>query len=144
MPKWVTDGFEEYRKRLPKQYALQLVEVAAEKRYNDNLTDKILDIEADKILKHIKPGEHIVTLDRLGKKISTQDLAQQLRQWHDESTSIAIIVGGAEGIAQKLLDKANTCWSLSALTFPHPLVRIVIAEQLYRAFTIITGHPYHK
>ncbi|MDF1796809.1 MAG: 23S rRNA (pseudouridine(1915)-N(3))-methyltransferase RlmH [Coxiellaceae bacterium] len=144
MPKWVAQGFEEYQKRLPKQYALQLVEIAAEKRYNDNLTEKILDIEADKIIKQLKPGEHIVTLDRLGKKISTQDLAKQLQLWHDDSVSIAIVIGGAEGIAKKLLVKGNTCWSLSALTFPHPLVRIVIAEQLYRAYSIITGHPYHK
>lgn len=144
MPKWVVQGFEEYQKRLPKQYALQLVEIAAEKRYSNDHTEKILDIEADKIIKLLKPGEHIVTLDRLGKNISTLDLAQQLKQWHDESLSIAIVIGGAEGIAKKLLAKANTCWSLSALTFPHPLVRVVIAEQLYRAYSIITGHPYHK
>ena len=144
MPKWVVQGFEEYQKRLPKQYNLQLLEIAAEKRLHSENTDKILDIEADKILKQLKPGEHIVTLDRLGKNISTHDLAKQLKRWHDESLSIAIVIGGAEGIAPKLLKKANTCWSLSALTFPHPMVRIVIAEQLYRAYAIITGHPYHK
>lgn len=144
MPAWVQAGFNEYQKRLPKSYALELVEISAVKRYRDDEVEKTLDLEADKIIKVIKPNEHIVALDRLGKSPSTLQLAKQCQQWHDLSQDVAIIIGGAEGIAPKLIKQAHTTWSLSALTFPHPLVRIVIAEQLYRAYAINTNHPYHR
>jgi 23S rRNA (pseudouridine1915-N3)-methyltransferase len=144
MPSWVCDGFTEYQKRLPKTFSLELVEIPAIKRYREHETNKVLDLEADKIIKQLKPAETVVALDRLGKQLSTLDLAQHCQQWHDHNVPIAIIIGGAEGIADKLLKRADLTWSLSALTFPHPLVRIVLAEQIYRAYSINTNHPYHR
>lgn len=144
MPVWVTQGFIEYQKRLPKSYGLELVEIAAIKRYREHETEKVLELEADKILKTIKPNDTLVVLDRLGDALSTKQLARYCQQWHDQSLSIALVIGGAEGVAPRLIKQANITLSLSALTFPHPLVRILIAEQIYRAYSINTNHPYHR
>lgn len=144
MPAWVNTAFAEYQKRLPKTYQLELVEIAAIKRFRDEDTDKILEQEANKIRKSLKSNDIVVALDRLGNALSTMDLAQQIQQWFDLNANVAIIIGGAEGIAPSLINQADYTWSLSALTYPHPLVRVIIAEQIYRAFAINTNHPYHR
>jgi 23S rRNA (pseudouridine1915-N3)-methyltransferase len=144
MPAFVTAGITEYQKRLPKDYRVILHEINAIKRGKNADTDKILSLEAEKIQAAIKPQEHIIMLDRLGKSINTHDLAHVMKKHHDLSQDIALVIGGPEGIAPELLAKAHTTWSLSALTFPHPLVRIILTEQIYRAYSIITGHPYHR
>lgn len=144
MPGWVQEGFGEYQKRLSRDYQLQLVEIPAIKRLKNANADIILAQEAQKIREKLLPGEHIIALDRLGKPISTLQMADTLMKHHDLSQNIALIIGGAEGICPDLIRTAHQTWSLSALTFPHPLVRIIISEQIYRAYSIISNHPYHR
>jgi 23S rRNA (pseudouridine1915-N3)-methyltransferase len=144
MPDWVTTGYEEYAKRLPSGYTLKLVEISPEKRNKQADIKRITDKEGEKILAAIKPGNLIVALDVQGQSWSTEQLATSLQSWHNESRDVDLLVGGPDGLASVCVQKANIKWSLSPLTLPHPLVRIVVAEQLYRAWSILQKHPYHR
>jgi len=144
MPAWVTQGFEEYARRLPADCALQLVEIAAGKRGKNADIARITRDEGERTLAAIPKGARVVALDVKGRSWSTGQLSQQLDGWRHEGRDIALLVGGPEGLAAECLACAEQCWSLSPLTLPHPLVRIVVAEQLYRAWSILHGHPYHR
>jgi 23S rRNA (pseudouridine1915-N3)-methyltransferase len=144
MPDWVTAGYEEYSKRLPAGYTLKLVEITPEKRGKQADIKRIIEKESDKILAMMKPGNLVVALDVLGQPWSTEQLSQSLQTWHGENREVDLLVGGPEGLSQSCREKAHLKWSLSSLTLPHPLVRIVVAEQIYRAWSILTNHPYHR
>ncbi len=144
MPAWVTQGFEEYARRLPADCALQLVEIAAGKRGKNADIARITRDEGERTLAAIPKGARVVALDVKGRSWSTGQLSQQLDGWRHKGRDIALLVGGPEGLAAECLARAEQCWSLSPLTLPHPLVRIVVAEQLYRAWSILNGHPYHR
>ncbi|HHH48672.1 MAG TPA: 23S rRNA (pseudouridine(1915)-N(3))-methyltransferase RlmH [Gammaproteobacteria bacterium] len=144
MPAWVTQGFEEYARRLPADCALQLVEIAAGKRGKNADIARITRDEGERTLAAIPKGARVVALDVKGRSWSTGQLSQQLDGWRHGGRDIALLVGGPEGLAAECLARAEQCWSLSPLTLPHPLVRIVVAEQLYRAWSILNGHPYHR
>lgn len=142
MPTWVTTGFAEYAKRLPPDYHLDLIEIPAEKRTKNRNVEQILQEEGKKLLAAAE--QPIIILDRQGKALTTIQLAKQLQNWRDLGQNISLLIGGPEGLSSECLQKANQTWSLSALTFPHPLVRIILAEQIYRAWSIISHHPYHR
>lgn len=144
MPAWVTTAFVEYQKRLPKQCQLELVEIAAKHRGKNADIPRILRDEAQAIKQAIGQSQQLIVLDRKGKHISTEDLAQRLQNWIDENQDIALIIGGPEGVDPQMLASAVQKWSLSAMTFAHPLVRVMVAEQIYRAWSIIAGLPYHR
>jgi 23S rRNA (pseudouridine1915-N3)-methyltransferase len=144
MPAWVETGYLEYAKRLPPGFALQLLEIPAEKRSKQSDIARITEKEGEKILQAIEPGTLVIALDVLGKAISTKQLAVSLRSWRDENLNVDLLVGGPDGLATACLQRAQLKWSLSALTLPHSLVRIVISEQIYRAFSILSNHPYHR
>lgn len=144
MPEWIEQGFKEYVKRMPTECKLKLVEIAAGKRAKNSDIARLTQQEGDKMLAAIPKGSKIIALDVLGKAWSTEGLASELEQWMQSGQDVALLVGGPEGLSQDCLDAASQKWSLSLLTLPHPLVRVVLAEQLYRATTIIKGHPYHK
>ena len=144
MPSWVTDGYQEYAKRLPHDCALELIEISPGHRSKNSNTAKAMQQEADALNKVIRPGDHIVALDVLGKSWSTEQLSEQLGNWRMNGSDIALIIGGPDGISPELLTRAHQRWSLSALTLPHPLVRVLVSEQIYRAWTLLQGHPYHK
>lgn len=144
MPAWVNTGFDEYRKRLGPECPLQLIEIPPEKRTSGQTVPRILQKEANRILAALPKDVHVVALDRQGKSWSTADLAGKLTQWMQLGRDIALLVGGPEGLAAEVLQRADEKWSLSALTFPHPLVRVMVAEQVYRAYSILKNHPYHK
>jgi 23S rRNA (pseudouridine1915-N3)-methyltransferase len=143
-PSWIQEGYLEYTKRLPASCQLELIEIPAEKRTENADLKRITDREGDKMLAAIKPNHHVIALDVKGKSWSTEDLANQLAAWQQAGRNIDLLVGGPEGLAPSCLQKAHQTWSLSPLTFPHILVKLIIAEQLYRASTILTGHPYHR
>lgn len=143
-PDWIQAGYEEYAKRLPAHCALELIEIPAEKRAATADLKRIADREAEKMLAIIKPGHHVIALDVKGTLWSTAQLAEQLAAWQQHGRNIDLLVGGPEGLAPRCLQKANEKWSLSPLTFPHILVRLIVAEQIYRAYTILNQHPYHK
>jgi 23S rRNA (pseudouridine1915-N3)-methyltransferase len=144
MDAWVNEGYQEFARRMPPECALQLKEIPAGKRGKNADIPRILQQEGERMLAAIPSGARVIALDVEGRQWSTPQLAQQLEQWLPSGQDVALLVGGPEGLAPQCLERAQQRWSLSALTLPHPLVRVVVAEQLYRAWTIIKGHPYHR
>lgn len=144
MPGWVNTGTEEYAGRMPPQCQLLIREIAAEKRTKNSDLNRIRQSEGEKLLAAIPDGNLVITLDVKGKPWSTEQLAQQLDSWMMSGRDVSLLVGGPEGLSPACLQRAEHSWSLSPLTFPHPLVRIVVAEQLFRAWSILTNHPYHR
>lgn len=144
MPEWVRIAYEEYTQRMPRHCSVRLVEIAAEKRSKGIDLSRIQAKEGEKIRAAIPSGAWVIAMEVTGKEWTTEQLAKQLSTWIEGGRDIALLVGGPEGLPESAKSMANQCWSLSRLTFPHPLVRVVVAEQLYRAFCILSNHPYHR
>lgn len=142
MPGWVDAGVSEYSKRLPGELALNWRSVPLARRGAD--PQQLKQREGDALLKGLRKGAVRVALERSGQAWSTQDLARRLNAWMMEGRDVAFLVGGPEGLSAACLAAASQRWSLGPLTLPHTLVRIVLAEQIYRAWTITIGHPYHR
>ncbi len=140
MPSWVNDGFAEYVKRLTRELPLKLVEVSAKSRDPARAKDE----EGHALLDAIPKNAYIVALDGRGQSWSSEELAKELARWRMLGKDIAFLIGGADGLAAAVLQRADQRWSLGPLTLPHPLVRIVVAEQLYRAASLLSHHPYHR
>jgi 23S rRNA (pseudouridine1915-N3)-methyltransferase len=144
MPAWVESGYAEYAKRLPAECALSVIEIEPGQRGKGSGAERARADEGTRMLKAIPKGARVVALDGTGEPWSTEALAEQLRAWLAGGRDLAVLVGGPDGLAEPCLARADQCWSLSRLTFPHPLVRVIVAEQLYRAWTLVQGHPYHR
>ena len=144
MPSWVTDGYQEYAKRMPRECSLHLHEIAPAKRGKSGSPAQWMREEGERLLAAIPSNHHVIALDVKGKTWSTEQLADQLKNWQADGRDVSLIVGGPDGLTDECLQRANQRWSLSALTLPHPLVRIVLSEQLYRAWTVLQNHPYHR
>ncbi|MGM0521334.1 MAG: 23S rRNA (pseudouridine(1915)-N(3))-methyltransferase RlmH [Pseudomonadota bacterium] len=144
MPAWVEEGVETYRKRLPRDFSLEVEEIPLGQRGKNADIAKARGQEAERIRQKLKGDEYLVALEVKGKPWSTQTLAQEADQWRMLGKDIVLLVGGPDGLDPSLSAKADKAWSLSPLTLPHPLVRIMLAEQLYRAWTLLVGHPYHR
>ena len=143
MPAWVSDGFDDYARRLPREFALELAEIKPEARDRGKTVEQVLAAEAQRIASATK-GWHVVALDERGEHWTTARLADRLRAWGDEALDVAFVIGSADGLAASIKRGARAVVSLSALTLPHSLVRILLAEQLYRAASLLRGHPYHR
>ena len=144
MPAWVTQGVDEYTKRLPPELKWELKELPLGQRGKGADIKRAINTEGQQMLAAIGQYDHVVALDVKGKPWSTEQLSRELLDWQREGDNISLLVGGPDGLAKECLQRANKKWSLSPLTLPHPLVRIVLAEQLYRAWTINSNHPYHR
>jgi 23S rRNA (pseudouridine1915-N3)-methyltransferase len=144
MPRWVEEGYAEYAKRLPPECRLELVEIAPGKRGKGTDARRAVADEGERMLKALPKDVRVVTLEVDGRPWSTAQLSDQLGAWLGEGRDVALLVGGPEGLAEACRRRADQSWSLSPLTFPHPLVRVVLAEQLYRAWSLLQGHPYHR
>lgn len=144
MPGWVEAAVKEYTKRLPKNIAFNLIEITPAIRSKNNNAENYKKKEQDNIETAIASNSIIISLDERGKFISSQQLAEQLQCWNDEQQHVSIIIGGADGLSEDLKKKAHQIWSLSGMTLPHGLVRVLMVEQLYRAWTITQNHPYHR
>jgi 23S rRNA (pseudouridine1915-N3)-methyltransferase len=144
MPDWVSQGYEEFARRLPADCSLQLVEIPAGKRSKGADLARIMQQEGERMLAALPKGARVVSLDVKGRPWSTEQLARELDAWRHDGRDVALLVGGPEGLAAECSARAEQRWSLSNLTLPHPLVRIVVAEQLYRAWSILHNHPYHR
>lgn len=145
MPDWVQTGFIDYLHRFPKDMPLELSEIPAGKRGKKNADIKrILEKEGEQMLAAVGKGNRIVTLDIPGIAWETPQLAQQLESWKQDGRNVSLLIGGPEGLSPACKAAAEQSWSLSPLTLPHPLVRVLVAESLYRAWSIITNHPYHR
>jgi 23S rRNA (pseudouridine1915-N3)-methyltransferase len=143
-PSWIQEGYEEYAKRLPPGFALELVEISAEKRTPHADIKRITEREGKKMLAQIMPQHRVVALDVKGKSWSTEQLANELEKWQQDGRHVDLLIGGPDGLAPSCLEKAEQTWSLSPLTFPHFIVRLLVAEQIYRAWSILKQHPYHR
>ncbi len=141
---WVREAVSLYLARLPAHLKPELVEIPLSLRSSGGDPAVAKAKEGQRILQRIKPGDFVVTLDERGRGWSSAELARELARWQNHQPSVALVIGGPEGLAEEVTVRANQSWSLSALTFPHGLVRVIVVEQLYRAWTILQGHPYHK
>lgn len=144
MPAWVADGFAEYHKRLARELPLELVELAPGNRGKGRDAAKAISTEGTAILGAIGRDSHVVALDGRGETWSSEQLAAQLARWRMQGRDLALLIGGPDGHSSSVLERADQRWSLGPLTLPHMLVRLVLIEQLYRATTLIAGHPYHR
>ena len=144
MPAWVQQGFDEYTKRIRGDFNIALTEISAGKRRKNSDFTQLVRLEGERMLDAIPREVHAVALDVMGKQWNTDELSQRLSVWMGSGKDIALMVGGPEGLSSACKARAQECWSLSQLTFPHPLVRIIVAEQLYRAWSILRNHPYHR
>ena len=144
MPAWVTQAYTEYARRLPQECRLHLVEIPPARRSKALPATRLRAEEGRQILAAIPPRARVVALEASGMSWDTQGLASRLRDWMQEGRDVALLVGGPDGLSRDCLERAALHWSLSALTFPHALVRVIVAEQLYRAWSILAGHPYHR
>ncbi len=143
-PSWVNNGFQDYAKRLSGPLKLNLIEIPTPKRSKTTSIEKLKIEEAKLILEHIPERQYTIALDERGTLWNTEDLAKQIKQWQENHQSISMIIGGPDGLDQSIRQRANNIWSLSPLTLPHALVRILVAEQIYRAHSLLIGHPYHR
>ena len=147
MPEWINSGFSQYAGRLPREMPLALIELKPEPRgAASGAADaaRVLDKEAQRIEAALPKNALTVVLDEGGKSVSTRQLAQRMLQWRNGGRDVAFVIGGADGTAARLKSGAHWLWSLSPLTLPHGLARVVLAEQLYRAASILGNHPYHR
>lgn len=144
MDDWVNQGFTEFSKRLPPECRINLIEIPPNKRTKNSDISRVIEEEGERLLAAVPARSQVIALDVNGKSWSTEQLAEQLQSWLAEGRDIALLVGGPDGLSDKCRARAELSWSLSKLTLPHPLVRVVIAEQVYRAWSITKGHPYHR
>jgi len=144
MPAWVEEAYGEYARRLPHECSLRLVEIPLCKRTKNISAQRAREKEGRQLLDAIPADCLVLALDAQGQNWSTEKLATNLQSWLQSGRDVVLLVGGPDGLSASCLDRADMRWSLSALTFPHSLVRVVIAEQLYRAWTVLSGHPYHR
>jgi 23S rRNA (pseudouridine1915-N3)-methyltransferase len=143
-PGWVAEGFAEYRKRLSHWLPLDLVEIAPGVRGKGRDAARATHDEGQRVLAALPKQGLVVALDGRGRQHSSEDLAQRMEHWRQQGRDLAFLVGGPEGHAPEVMARADERWSLGPLTLPHMLVRLVLAEQLYRACTLLANHPYHR
>jgi 23S rRNA (pseudouridine1915-N3)-methyltransferase len=144
MPRWVAEGFAEYAKRLSRDLPLELVEIKPGARGKGRDDARAVTTEAAALLAALPRDAHVVALDGRGAMWTSGQLADQLSNWRMAGRDLAFLIGGPDGHAREVLQRSDQRWSLGPLTLPHMLVRLLVAEQLYRATTILKGHPYHR
>jgi 23S rRNA (pseudouridine1915-N3)-methyltransferase len=143
-PSWVDTAFSEYAGRLPRQWQFRLEEIGTVKRAKGGPAAIAKQTEGEKVLAKIKPAEQLVVLDERGKQFSSRELSGKLDDWQLTGADLVFVIGGPDGVSADILKRANLKWSLSKLTLPHGLARVLFAEQLYRGWSLQTGHPYHR
>ncbi len=143
-PPWVDGAFGLYAARFPREWKFRLDTIATVRRGRNDKTSQARHAEGEKILASLAKTEHAVLLDESGRQLTSSELAAQLLEWQHEGRDLSFIIGGPDGVSEACRDRADFVWSLSRLTLPHGLVRVVLAEQLYRAWSLQTGHPYHR
>lgn len=144
MPDWVSRGFNDYVRRMPPELPIELTEIAMAHRGKNPDIDRLMKREGEAILSALGDRDRVLALEVGGRSWSTEKLASQLETWQQDGQDVCFLVGGPDGLDQACRQRADQLWSLSDLTLPHPLVRILLAEQLYRAWTVTRNHPYHR
>lgn len=144
MPAWIEAGYQEYARRMPSDALLELVEIKPEKRAAGASTTRIQKLEADRILSALPSQAMLVALDEHGKQLTTVELSDNLARWMQDGRQPCFVIGGADGLDATVKARSDLLLGISSLTLPHGLVRVVLAEQLYRAVSLLKGHPYHR
>ena len=144
MPPWVNQTVADYQARMPPHCRLEITSVDAKKRGKNADIERLLREQGQKLLAATPKGAYCVALDVLGQSLDTPQLAQRLQSWMDMGRDVVLWIGGADGLSSECLQRADWRWSLSPLTFAHPLVRVILAEQLYRAWSLTANLPYHR
>ncbi|HSD39866.1 MAG TPA: 23S rRNA (pseudouridine(1915)-N(3))-methyltransferase RlmH [Rhodocyclaceae bacterium] len=144
MPGWVEAGFEEYAKRFPRDCSLELIEVRAEPRTTGKPPAAMMELEATRLRQAIPPRARLVVLDERGEDMTSRKLSERLQKWQDGGDDVAFVIGGPDGLAPGLKQGAHESMRLSSLTLPHAMVRVMLAEALYRAWSLLNNHPYHR
>ncbi len=143
MPDWVEKACAEYLKRMPREASVDIIEIKPDKRASGKNSEVVQEAEAARILE-AAGKDLLIILDEHGQEVTTTQLAQRMETWLSSGRDISLVIGGADGLHPSLKQKADWLWSLSKLTLPHAMVRVVLAEQLYRAWSVIQNHPYHR
>lgn len=144
MPDWITTGFNEYTKRMPREAKIELLEIKPEPRTTGKTTMQIMEAEALRILHALPPNCRRIALDEHGAQPTTKQLSNQMKDWMGDGRDVAFIIGGADGLHDSVKQSAGQLMALSAFTLPHAFVRVLLAEQLYRALSMLNNHPYHR
>lgn len=143
-PTWVDDAFDKYSGRFPREWKFDIDRIATARRSKNTTTKNAMDAEAEILLARIRDDEQMVLLDEKGTQLRSQALATRLSDWQTDGRNLCFVIGGPDGVAEACRQRANFIWSLSNLTLPHGLARVLFAEQMYRAWSMQTGHPYHR
>ena len=143
MPDWVQSACTEYTKRMPREMSVEIVEIKPDKRASGKNAETVQEAEAKRILE-AAGRDYLVALDERGQEVTTLQLADKMRLWMESGRDVSLVIGGADGLHESLKRKADWLWSLSRLTMPHGMVRVMLSEQLYRGLSVINNHPYHR
>jgi 23S rRNA (pseudouridine1915-N3)-methyltransferase len=143
-PSWVDDAFTVYSGRLPREWKFRLDRIATVRRGKNDKSKNAMAAEGEQILAKLGADEQVVLLDERGKQMTSSGLAARLADWQSEGRDLCFVIGGPDGVSSACRERANFIWSLSDLTLPHGLARVLFAEQLYRAWSLQAGHPYHR
>jgi 23S rRNA (pseudouridine1915-N3)-methyltransferase len=144
LPKWIEQGVAEFQQRLPREWRFELVEIPVAARGDNADIARLKRAEGEKMLRAVPVGAEVIAFDERGESLSTLDWAKALEGWQRHGRDVALLIGGPDGLAPDSLARAQRRWSLSKLTLPHALARVVVLEQLYRAWSVTQGHPYHR
>lgn len=144
MPEWVTAGINSYLQRLPRHMRLQFREFAAPVRNKSMTASRCIEIESTAMLTGLDRSAYVIALDERGREMTSRQLATEMQGWMEQQPKVSFLIGGADGLSDSCRQRANLVWSLSRLTLPHALVRVLLVEQLYRAWSLLQGHPYHR
>lgn len=144
MDAWVATAYAGYTRRLPPAYALHLVEIPMARRTRGADLQRCVATEGERMLAAAPAAARLIALDERGQQWDTPTLAEQLAGWHSDGRDVALLLGGPDGLAPACRKRAELTWSLSRLTFPHALARVIVAEQIFRAWSLLQGHPYHR
>ena len=144
MPSWITEGFNEYTKRMPREAKIELIEIKPEPRTTGKTVPQIMEAEAQRIRAALPNNALLIALDERGSHWTTRQMSQRMQEWMGGGRDVAFIIGGADGLHESIRNSANQLLALSAMVLPHGMVRVLLAEQLYRAHSLLHNHPYHR
>ncbi len=143
-PSWVDEAFGAYSTRLPREWKFRLDVIPTARRQKNDKSGRAMEAEGESILAKLHPGEQVILLDERGRQLDSKGLAGKLSDWQTDGRDLCFVIGGPDGLSDACKQRADFSWSLSKLTLPHGLARVLFAEQLYRAWSLQTGHPYHR
>ena len=143
-PSWVDEAFGIYTERFPREWKFRLDTIATVRRSKNDKSRQAMEAEGDLTLAKLSATEQVVLLDERGKQLTSKLLAAKLGDWQSDGRDLCLVIGGPDGVSERIRQRADMMWSLSQLTLPHGMARALLAEQLYRAWSLQTGHPYHR